>query len=124
MIMDNDLLNKGGSIIFDNALFYGEPYSEDCNQKTMPDGWGVKICNEFIVSDTRVHRVGLLLSLSRSHSLSLSYSLSLSSKKLLYKTQKKVETFFLDFANIIPLKPYCVPLYKYYIFSTNISHNI
>ena len=72
IIMDNELLNKGGSIIFDNALFYGEPYSEDCNEANMPDGWGVKTCNEFIVNDTRVHRVCLLLSLSLFLSLSLS----------------------------------------------------
>ena len=55
--MDNGLLSEDGTIVFDNALFYGEPYSEMCNQDTMPDGWGVKTCNEFIAADKRVHAV-------------------------------------------------------------------
>lgn len=55
--MDNGLLNKGGTIVFDNAMFYGQAYSEECNEETMPNGWGVRTINEFIVADTRVHRV-------------------------------------------------------------------
>ena len=57
--MDNGLLGKGGTIMFDNALFYGEPYSKDCRQETMPDGWGVKTCNEFIAADASVHKVNI-----------------------------------------------------------------
>ena len=57
MILERGLLSEGGTIVFDNALFYGEPYSKDCNQETMPDGWGVKSCNEFIAADERVHAV-------------------------------------------------------------------
>ena len=55
--MDNGLLNKGGTILFDNAMFYGQVYAEDCTQEKMPNGWGVRNCNEFIAADTRVERV-------------------------------------------------------------------
>lgn len=55
--MDNGLLNKGGTILFDNAMFYGQAYAEDCTQGKMPNGWGVRKCNEFIAADTRVERV-------------------------------------------------------------------
>lgn len=57
IIMGEGLLNKGGTVIFDNALFGGWPYSEDCTKEKSPMGWGVKQSNDFVAADTRVHRV-------------------------------------------------------------------
>ena len=55
--MDNGLLSKGGTILFDNALFYGQVYSEDRSKDKTPNGCGVRECEDFIREDPRVHRV-------------------------------------------------------------------
>ena len=56
-IMDNGLLNKGGTILFDNALFFGQVYSDDRSNETTPFGCGVRECLDFIKEDPRVQRV-------------------------------------------------------------------
>ena len=55
--MDNGLLNKGGTILFDNALFYGQVYSEERSKEKTPNGCGVRECEDFIREDLRVQRV-------------------------------------------------------------------
>ena len=52
--MDGRLLNEGGTILFDNALFRGYPYLEDTTEETRPMGWAVNKCNEFVAADPRV----------------------------------------------------------------------
>ena len=56
-IMDNGLLNKGGTILLDNALFFGQVYSEDRSNETTPLGCCVRECLDFIKEDSRVQRV-------------------------------------------------------------------
>ena len=55
--MDRGLLNSGGTIIFDNAFFYGQTYDKDCSPEKYPKGWGVHECNTFVAADTRVEQV-------------------------------------------------------------------
>ena len=55
--MGNGLLNSGGTIIFDNAFFYGQAYDTDCSQEKYPNGWGVHQCNTFVAADKRVEQV-------------------------------------------------------------------
>ena len=55
--MDNGLLRKGGTILFDNALFYGQVYSEDRSKDKTPNGWGIRECEDFIKADSRVQKV-------------------------------------------------------------------
>ena len=55
--MDSGLLNSGGTIIFDNAFFYGQTYDKDCSSEKYPKGWGVHKCNTFVAADTRVEQV-------------------------------------------------------------------
>lgn len=56
-VMDNGLLNKDGTILFDNALRGGFPYLDDTTKENEPGGWAVKKCNEFVSSDQRVRCV-------------------------------------------------------------------
>ena len=60
IIMDKGLLNKGGTVLFDNAVFYGQAYAKDCSPEKYPNGWGVNQSNAFVAADTRVERVKTL----------------------------------------------------------------
>ena len=55
--MDSGLLSQGGTILFDNALFRGNPYLEETTEESNPMGWGIKKCNEFVAADPRVRCV-------------------------------------------------------------------
>ena len=58
--MDSGLLCEGGTILFDNALFRGNPYLEETTEESNPMGWGIKKCNEFVAADPRVRCVSCL----------------------------------------------------------------
>ena len=61
--MDNGLLSKGGTIIFDNALFHGTPYVDSRmipNERVKMLGEGIKEVNDFVAKDDRVHKVCLI----------------------------------------------------------------
>ena len=58
--MDSGLLSEGGTILFDNALFRGNPYLEETTEESNPMGWGIKKCNEFVAADPRVRCVSCL----------------------------------------------------------------
>ena len=62
--MDKGMLNKGGTIMFDNAMFYGQAYAKDCSPEKYPNGWGVNQSNAFVAADTRVERVKTLHTLN------------------------------------------------------------
>ena len=62
--MDKGLLNKGGTVMFDNAVFYGQAYAKDCSPEKYPNGLGVNQSNAFVAADTRVERVKTLHTLN------------------------------------------------------------
>lgn len=53
-IMEKDLLAKGGTIIFDNALMYGGAYDL---KSTNPNGLEIRKCNEYLKSRNDIFRV-------------------------------------------------------------------
>ena len=57
--MDKNLLAKGGTIVFDNALMYGKAYSPESTDR---NGLAIRQCNEYLKSRDDIFRVSISLS--------------------------------------------------------------